>query len=285
MRRCLLVGGVFVCAMMLFAQQKERFLFEPKVGSNWRVTISAETDFVQNGIFWSYRVRGRERFVVEGRVSDRIVRGGRVEYQVRIIFKEAVVEQEVVWRQSGWGEVWHKRWRYELGGDVPEDMEWFDEAVRKGGKICVWRTGEPIGETNQILWAYLMRVPYLPRQGVCEGDKWRWKFDLSSVLARIVLKAKNHVSKDKNGLLIRQIYDGCEIGKTGKAGKIDVRLRFVKGALSGEWRLRREAFLPTGWFRAQLAIDALRCGGTVAVEPARVELRTRYECRLKRLNR
>jgi len=284
-RRCLLIGALFVCAVALFAQQKRGFLFEPKVGSEWRIEILVETNFVQNGIFWSFGVKGKERFVLEGRISDRIVRGGGVEYQVRVGFKEAIVEQEVVWRQSGWGEVWRKRWRYELGKDVPEDMGWFDKAVRKGGKICVWRTGEVIGETNEVLWAYLMRVPHLPRRGVRVGDEWRWEFDLSSVLARIVLKAKNKVGEDGEGLLIRQVYEGCDIGKAGRAGEIDVRLRFVKAALGGEWRLRRDAFLPTGWCEARLAFDVLRRGGMVAVEPARVELRTRYECRLKRLNR
>ena len=284
MRRCLLVGTVFVCAVMLSAQQKGGFLFEPEVGSGWRIEVLAETDFVQNGIFWSFSVKGKERFVLEGCVSDRIVRGGRVEYQVRVVFKEAIVEQDAVWRQSGWGEVWRKRWRYELGREVAEDMEWFDETVREGGKICVWRTGEVIGETNEVLWAYLMRVPHLPRRGVCVGDEWRWRFDLSSVLARIALKVKNRVEKDGEGLLIRQIYEGCDIGKTGKAGEIDVRLRLVKGSLRGEWRLGRDAFLPTGWCKAQLAFDVLRRGGMVAVEPARVELRTHYECRLTRLN-
>ena len=82
MRRCLLVGTVFVCAVMLFAQQKRGVLFEPEVGSRWRIEILAETDFVQNGIFWSFSVKGKERFVLEGRVSDRIVRGRGVEYQV-----------------------------------------------------------------------------------------------------------------------------------------------------------------------------------------------------------
>ena len=270
---------------MLFAQQKRGFLFEPEVGSRWRIEILAQTDFVQNGIFWSFSVKGKERFVLEGRVSDRIVRGRGVEYQVKVGFKKAIVEQDVVWRQRGWGEVWRKRWRYELGRDVPDDMGWFDKTVRTGGKICVWRTGEVIGETNEVLWAYLMRVPHLPRQGVNVGDEWQWEFDLSSVLARITLKAKNKVEKDGDDLLIRQIYEGCDIGKAGRAGEIDVRLRFVKAVLSGEWRLKREGFLPTGWCKVQLAFDVLRGGGMVAVEPARVELRTRYECRLKPLNR
>lgn len=284
MRHFVALLTVFGFSVLLLPAQERRLLIEVPVGTRWRIRVSVVTTLTQNELFRSFKVTSDERFVVEAYVSDRIIRGKRVEYQARIVFKDVEVKQDVVWRQAG-KEVWRKRWHYRKGEKVPKDMRWFDEELEGEGKICIWRNGEFIGETHRILWPYLRRVPCLPKDGAAPGDKWLWRFDLSSVLARFVLKSEVNVKKAEKGLLLEQTYKGLEIGKAGKAGSIAVKIRLVKAGLKGRWRVSRDMFLPSGGFEAEIVVDGSRQGGFVPVEPVRTELRTRLKVDVERINR
>ena len=282
MRRCAVFLSLFAAAA-LTAQQNDKLLCEPPVGSKWLLTLTVETLYNQSELFFSYRVKSLERFVVETHVRERIVRGRRVEYQAAITFRDAEVRQEATWHQAN-RQIWHKVWHYRKGKEVPAEMRWLEEALGEG-KICMWRNGEVVGETHSVLWPYLRQILVLPEDGAAAGDSWEHRLDLSSLLVRLVLEARISAESKEDGLLFRQVLKRCELGKPGRSGGMVVSVRLIKGDLRGCWRLRRGQFLPSGGFEVGVVLEGVRRGGFLPAEPVRAELKSRFNLKVERISR